>query len=104
MATRRGHSTELGFRIVAPFELIDRAGNGLVVEVYLPDLGGAEGMMIISFARRIKGPFDRRWSTQSKGLAQARHRRITRFRMVGSDEGPSWLNGGEPPVQDTLAM
>jgi hypothetical protein len=86
MATRRGHSTELGFRIVAPFELIDCAGNGLVVEVYLPDLGGAEGMMIISFARRIKGPFDIRWSTQSK---YSRKHVIPNLRDVG------WFGSGE---------
>ena len=92
-------SADLGFRLIAPFAATDRAGNEILVEGHLPDFGGAEGMLIVSFERRIKlDIFDRPMSILPKeGRKYVRKHVLNELRdwgWSGSAIEPVWLNGG----------
>jgi len=99
IAAWRRASVDLGFRLVAPFVATDQAGNELVLEGYLPDFGGPDGMVIVSFERRIKfGAVDRPMSILAiESRKYVRKHVITELRdwgWSGLGEQPAWLNGG----------
>jgi len=91
-------SVDLGFRLVAPFVATDRAGNEVVLEGHLPDFGGSEGMLIVSFERRIKlGAFDRPMSILPKESRKYERKHVIDglrdWGWSGSGITPLWLNG-----------
>jgi len=87
-------SVDLGFRFVAPFVTVDRAGNKLVFDGYLPDFGGPEGMVIVSFARRIKfGAIERPMSVLGK-----QSRKYIRKHTIEELRGWGWFGSADPPT------
>lgn len=54
MAALRDASDDLGFRLQSPFEAIHTDGETVLVEGYLPDFGGPDGIVLVSFQRRLK--------------------------------------------------
>jgi hypothetical protein len=47
-------SSDLGFRLVSPFDAVTVDGRSIEVEGYLPDFGGPDGIVLVSFERRLK--------------------------------------------------
>lgn len=91
-------SSDLGFRLIAPFATKDRAGNELVLEGYLPDFGGPDGMAVVSFARRIKfdaiePPMSILGKESRKYIRKHVIAELRDWGWFGPDEAPSWLAG-----------
>ncbi len=109
MAAWRTASSDLGFRLVSPFSAKDRIGKTVSVEGYLPDFGGPEGTVLVSFARRmrrgaLKLPMailpkeDRKYARKSVMAT------LSDLGWFGVGDAPPWLNVRFPPNADIAAL
>jgi len=97
MAAWQAASADLGFRLVSPFSAEDRAGKAVLVEGYLPDFGGSEGMVIVSFARRIKLESLR----LPMSTLRKESRKYDRKAVIAALSDWGWFGSGVPPASLT---
>jgi len=86
-------SEDLGFRFTTPYRTADSDGRELVLEGHLPDFGGPDGMVIVSFERRIKlGAIDAPMSILPK-----EDRKYARKHVIAELRDWGWFGFGAPP-------